>query len=61
VSGPSEEPDRVRHATNATSGLTFLAPSVRSGDMTYELNNSELDLVSGGDLKESHFNTGFGV
>jgi len=24
--------------------------------MTCELNNSELDLVSGGDLKESHFN-----
>ncbi len=27
--------------------------------MTYELNNSELDLVSGGDLKEVHFNPGY--
>jgi hypothetical protein len=28
--GPDGERDRARHATNATSGLTFLAPSVRN-------------------------------
>jgi hypothetical protein len=27
--------------------------------MTYELNTAELDLVSAGDLKESHFNPGY--
>jgi hypothetical protein len=31
----------------------------QESDMTYELNNSELDLVSGGDLKEVHFNPGY--
>src|SRR5450756_1619744 len=30
ASGPSEQHGLVRHATNATSGLTFLAPCVRN-------------------------------
>jgi hypothetical protein len=47
------KPERVRLRHPIARGSSV--PKQQESDMTYELNIWELDLVSGGDLKEVHF------
>src|SRR6266851_3597724 len=47
------KPERVRLRDPIARGPSV--PRQQESDMTNELNISELDLVSGGDLKEVHF------
>jgi hypothetical protein len=47
------EPNRVLLRPLIVRGSSLLKQ--QESDMTHELNTAELDLVSGGDLKEVHF------